>query len=87
MQVKYNRLSIQTVNFVYISRENKISDPDGREQGLDARHLLQEREDWKLPQHPHPQPLHQGPSRRGRPLQHPHLSDLLLLHVPRPVPA
>ena len=70
MQVKYNRLSFQTVNFVYISRENKISDPDGREQGLDAGYVLQERENRSLPQYSDPESVHPGVSRWRCPLQH-----------------
>ena len=63
------------INFIFILhlplfREDQVLDPDGRKQGVDAGHLLQEREDRAVPQHPHPQPLHQDLSRRRRPLQH-----------------
>ena len=37
---------------------NDDDNDDDDDQGLDAGHLLQEREDWGLPQHPDPQPLH-----------------------------
>ena len=51
-------------------REDPLLDPHGRQQGLDAGHFLQEREDRSLPQHPDPQPVHPGVSRWRCPLQH-----------------
>ena len=55
------------------------------QEGLDARHFLQEREDWSLPQHPRQQRLHQGLPQRRCPLQYPDLSDSLLPHEPQAV--
>ena len=45
-------------------RADPLPDPHGCQQGLDAGHILQEREDRSLPQHPDPEPLHPGLSGR-----------------------
>ena len=40
------------LHFYPIFRQDHLPDDDGRGQGLDARHILQEREDRAIPQHP-----------------------------------
>ena len=43
-----------------IVREDQVSHHDGRQQGLDARHFLQEREDREVPHDSDPQPVCSG---------------------------
>ena len=51
-------------------RPNQIPDHDRLAEGLDAGHLLQEREARTVPRHHSAQPLHQGLSERRHTIQY-----------------
>ena len=48
------------LNGLLCSREDQVSDDDRRQQGLDAGHFLQERENRSVSHNSHPQPLRQS---------------------------
>ena len=60
-----NQLKIQLIYF----RQDPLPDDDGRQQSLDARHLLQEREDRTVPHYTGSKPLYQSISQWGCPIQ------------------
>lgn len=68
--------------FLIFSRQNSLPDDDRFVESLDARHVLQEREDRQVPQHPPGQFIRAGISRRRRSLQHQSVADLRLFHAP-----
>ena len=49
---------------------HQVPHHDRLQEGLDARHIFQERETRQVPQNHSAQPLHQGLSQRRHPLQH-----------------